>query len=426
MERLMSLVGLIALLAIAWGLSQNRRRINWRTILVGLVLQFALGLLLLKWEPTALAFRWFTDRVAEFLDLADQGAAFVFGELANQESFGFIFAVKVAPIIIFFSAFISICYYLGLVQLIIRAIAVVMHKLMRTSGAETLSCAGNIFVGMTESPLLIRPYLNRMTMSELHAVMVGGFATIAGSVLAAYIGFGISANHLIIASVMSAPAALVIAKLMAPETEHSETAGDVKMPRIDVGENILDAAARGTTDGLRLAVNVVAMLIAFIGLIAVVDWVLGGIDGVIDGRWLGGEAFSTASDGQEFRGIFPGSLRTLFGILLAPLAFLMGVPWSEAPEVGHLLGIKICANEMIAYGNLSELMKMNQLSPRSITIATYALCGFANFASIGIQLGGIGAIAPGRRTDLARLGLRAMAGGALASWTTATIAGLLI
>jgi len=337
----------------------------------------------------------------------------------------YVFAFRVAPTIIFFSAFISVLYYLGVIQKIIAGIAFVMRKTMGTSGAETLSVSANIFVGQTEAPFLIKPFLDKMTYSEVNAVMVGGFATIAGGVLAAYIGMGISPTHLIVASVMSAPAALVMAKLLVPETEHSETAGDAKLPKIHVGENLVDAAARGTTDGLKLALNVMAMLIAFIALIALVDWILGGIDAVVDGRWLGGEAFAVGS-GVEYKGWFPGSLRTLFGTVFAPLAWVMGVSWAEAAEVGNLLGTKICVNEFVAYAELSKLIGSGRLSERSIVIATYALCGFANFASVGIQIGGISALSPSRRADLAKLGLRAMFGGAFASWMTATVAGLLL
>jgi CNT family concentrative nucleoside transporter len=304
-------------------------------------------------------------------------------------------------------------------------IAKVMRLTMGTSGAETLSCSANIFVGMTEAPLVIRPYIEAMTRSELFAVMVGGFATIAGSVLASYIAMGIPAQHLIAASVMSAPAALVIAKLMIPETEHSATRGDAQPPEIKVGENVVDAAVRGTTDGLYLSLNVLAMVIAFISLLAVADWILGGFDYLIDYRLLGGEAHTVAGV-EEYRGIFPGSLRRIFGAVFAPLAFVMGVPWGEAPQVGHLLGIKICANEFVAYGELSTLLRDGALSERGRTIATYALCGFANFGSVGIIIGGISAIAPSRRPDLARLGIRAMFGGALASWMTAAIAGMLL
>lgn len=426
LDRLMSLLGLFVLVALAWLFSTNRRRINWHTVAFGMGLQLVLGIILLTIPQTERIFHWLTDKVAQFLSMSEVGARFVFGPFADKQQFGFVLVVHVVPTIIFFSAFIAILYYLGIVQRVVVSVAWVMRRTMRTSGAETLSTSANIFVGMTEAPLLIRPYIDQMTLSELHAVMVGGFATIAGGVLAAYIGFGIPANHLIIASVMSAPAALVVAKLLVPETEHSATAGDVALPRLDVGCNVLDAAARGTTDGARLALNVAVMLIAFLSLLAVVDWILGGLDAVIDGSLLGGVAYLDQGRPVAYAGWFPASLRTILGYLFAPLAFVLGVPWREAGAVGHLLGLKICANEFIAYAGLAEMMKAGTLSERSIVIATYALCGFANFGSIGIQIGGIGALAPGRRSDLARLGLRAMCGGALASWMTAAIAGMLI
>lgn len=423
MERLMSLVGIIVILGIGFALSNNKKKINWRTVGVGLAIQFGLGVLLLGVPMTRKPFEWFTTKIAFFLGLSAEGAAFIFGPLADVSQSGFIFAVQVLPTIIFFSAFISIMYYFGVIQVVIQGIALVMRRLMGTSGSETLSCSANIFVGQTEAPLLIRPFLDKMTYSELNAVMIGGFATIAGGVLAAYIGMGIPANHLIVASVMAAPGALAMGKLVVPETEHSETAGNAGLPQIDSGDNVLDAAARGTSDGLKLAVNVAAMLIAFISLIAVVDWVLGEIDAVVDGRILGGVVMATTG---EYAGWFPGSLQTIFGTVFAPFAFLLGVPWSEAPLVGNLLGQKICVNEFVAYFSMQDMMAKDLLSDRSIMISTYALCGFANFSSIGIQIGGIGALAPERRSELSRLALRAMVVGALVSCLTACIAGLLV
>ena len=430
--RLISLMGVVVLLFIAWLMSNNKRRINYRTVVGGLVIQFALGFLLLYWEPGQKAFVWFATLVTSFLNLSLEGSTFLFGNLAKKAyfftdqstwpGFGFQFAFVVLPTIIFFSAFMSILYYLGVMQKIVKILARIMQKTMGTSGSETLSVSANIFVGQTEAPLLIRPFLEKMTKSELLTVMVGGFATIAGGVLAGYIGMGIPAGHLIVASVMSAPAALVVAKIIYPETEHSATAGDVEMPKIEAGSNLIDAAARGTTDGLKLAVNVGAMLIAFISLIAFVNWVLGYADMLIDGRLLGG----VLMENGEYKGFVPGSLKTFFGMLLAPLAFLMGVPWSDAGNVGNLLGIKVSVNEFVAYARLGEYINDGLLSTRAQIIATYALCGFANFSSIGIQIGGISALAPGRRSDLARLGLKAMFGGALASWITATIAGAII
>lgn len=510
MHLITGLLGLAVLVGLGFAFSTNRRKIAWRTVAMGLVLQLGLGILLLKVPQTASAFEILTFKIRDFLKLADIGGGFVFSEqfmtptFAPASDFGrvasilesvsegqtlspeakrevvielrgiqslqervdslaaeleasqtpldraacaalagrlhgiaadrnsatgslgvWVFAIRVAPTIIFFSAFISVLYYLGIIQKVIVAIAFVMRKTMGTSGAETLSVSANIFVGQTEAPFLIKPFLDRMTFSEVNAVMVGGFATIAGGVLAAYIGMGISPTHLIVASVMSAPAAMVMAKLMVPETEHSETAGDAKLPEVQVGDNLIDAAARGTTDGLKLAANVMAMLIAFISLIAVADWILGAVDARIDGDWLGGEAFAVGG-GMEFKGWFPGSLRTIFGTVFAPIAWIMGVPWGEAAGVGHLLGTKICVNEFVAYAELSKAIGVHQLSERSIVIATYALCGFANFSSIGIQIGGIAAICPGKRAELAKLGLRAMFGGAFASWMTATVAGMLL
>ncbi len=373
-----------------------------------------------------------TDRVANFLNLSDYGARFLFGNLADPEKgIGFLFAFKVLPTIVFFGGFMAVLYYLGIMQKVIEAMARFMRWTIGTSGAETLSCSANVFVGQTEAPLLIKPFLGKMTNSELLTIMVGGFATIAGGVLAGYIGMGVPAGHLIAASVMSAPAALVIGKIIYPELEHSATAGDVKLPEIDAGGNVIEAATNGITDGLKLAVNVGAMLLGFIALIAVADVVLNFLDSLIDGRLLGGELRTYSSGGlspvtQEFAGFFPGSLQTFFGNVLRPLAWLMGVPWEDAAAVGNLLGIKLSLNEFVAYGQLGTYINQDAIGPRATVISTYALCGFANFSSIGIQIGGIAAIAPERKSDLARIGLRAMLGGAIASWITATIAGILV
>jgi len=387
-------------------------------------------------------FDTFSKKVSSFLELSDYGARFLFGNLADRQyffpggaakwpGFGFQFAFKVLPTIIFFGGFMSVLYYLGIMQRVIEALARFMRWTIGTSGAETLSCTANIFVGQTEAPLLIRPFLNDMTRSELLTVMVGGFATIAGGVLAAYIAMGIPAGHLIAASVMSAPAALVVGKIIYPELKHSVTAGDVDLPEIDSGGNVIEAAANGITDGLKLAVNVGAMLIGFIALIAVLDLGLNWIDSLIDGGLLHGEWVAYGAGGMspvvgEYIGVIPGSLQTLFGTLLRPLAWLMGVPWPDAAKVGNLLGIKISLNELVAYGLLGTYMQEGAISARAAIISTYALCGFANFSSIGIQLGGISAVAPRRRAALASLGLKAMLGGAIASWLTATIAGLLL
>ena len=384
----------------------------------------------------------FSDKVSYFLSLSDYGARFLFGNLADSQyffpgassmwpGFGFQFAFKVLPTIVFFGGFMAVLYYLGVMQVVIEALARFMRWTVGTSGAETLSCTANVFVGQTEAPLLIKPFLNDMTRSELLTIMVGGFATIAGGVLAAYIAMGIPAGHLIAASVMSAPAALLVGKIIFPETEHSATAGDVEMPEIESGGNVIEAAANGITDGLKLAVNVGAMLVGFIALIAVLDVGLIWIDSLIDGAVLHGAWVTYGSGGMspvegEFSGIFPGSLQTLFGTVLRPLAWLMGVPWADAGLVGNLLGIKISLNELVAYGLLGTYVQEGLISNRAMIISTYALCGFANFSSIGIQLGGIAAVAPRRRSALAKLGLKAMFGGAIASWLTATVAGMLL
>ncbi len=380
--------------------------------------------------------------VTEFLKLAGYGSRFLFGNLSDPEyffppgeagwpGFGFQFAFYLLPVIIFFAAFMSVLYYLGIMQKVIEGVSQFMRWTIGTSGVETLSCSANMFIGQTEAPLLVRPYLAGTTRSELLTIMVGGFATVAGSGLAVYIAMGVPAEHLLAASVMSAPAALLIGKMIYPESESSETAGDVRLPQVDVGANLVEAASNGIGDGLKLALNVGAMLIGFIALVAMGDVILSFLDGLIDGRLLGGEQVSISAGGMspvtsEYRGVFPGSLRTLFGTILRPLAWLMGVPWADAAAVGHMLGVKISLNEFVAYGILEREIQGGQLSQRAIVITTYALCGFANFSSIGIQIGGLGALAPERRRDLAQLSLRAMFGGVLASWLTATIAGILL
>ena len=383
-----------------------------------------------------------SEKVAFFLSLSDYGARFLFAHLAEPQyyftgeggpwpGFGFQFAFKVLPTIVFFGGFMAVLYHLGVMQKVIESMSRFMRWTIGTSGAETLSCSANIFVGQTEAPLLIKPFLAGMTASELSTIMVGGFATIAGGVLAGYIAMGVPAGHLIAASVMSAPAALVIGKIIYPETEASQTSGEIKMPDIDSGDNVIEAATNGITDGLKLAVNVGAMLLGFIALIAVVDVLLNWGDSMIDGRLLGGEHVMYAAQGLspatgEFLGYFPGSLQTLFGTILRPLAWLMGVPWQDAAQVGNLLGVKLSLNEFVAFGTLGTNIQQGVLSERAVIISTYALCGFANFSSIGIQIGGIAAIAPERKSDLARVGLKAMFGGAIASWLTATIAGILL
>jgi len=436
LERIRSLVGLLALGAIAWGLSTDRRRIAWRTVGWGVALQLIFAFFVLK---TSIGVRVFDAAglvVVGLLGYTADGAAFVFGNLVadtvpvgviGQGGFealpgqvaqtGAAFAFFVLPTIIFFSALMTVMYHLGIMQRVVRAFAWIMQRTMGTSGAETLSAAGNIFVGQTEAPLLIKPFIEKMTTSELMALMTGGFATVAGGVLAAYVGMMVAyfpdvAGHMLAASVMSAPAALVVAKLMLPETETPTTSGslDIVVERTDV--NVIDAAARGAAEGLTLALNVGAMLLAFIALIHLCNGVIG---------WTG-----------ALVGLEGLTLERILGVLLAPLAWLMGVSWADAPAVASLMGVKTVLNEFVAYLQLAGTLAGGSadggpvLEPRSVIIATYALSGFANFGSIAVQIGGIGGIAPSRRHELSRLGIRAMIGGSLAAFMTATVAGMIL
>ncbi|MEO1592245.1 MAG: NupC/NupG family nucleoside CNT transporter [Cyanobacteria bacterium J06632_22] len=402
MERLIALLGLGVFVGVAYLISVNRRAIRWRPVLWGLALQILLALFILRTPVGLVIFQWLGTLVSNFLNYSDAGASFVFGE--NFEDF--FIAFKVLPTIVFFSAFIGLLYHFGILQWLVGLLARVMVYTMKTSGSETLSAAGNIFVGQTEAPLLIKPYVDSMTMSELHAVMTGGFATIAGGVLAAYISFGVPAEHLIAASVMSAPAALAISKIMMPEVDESPTQGEVTL---DVGRtsvNVIDAITTGTIDGLKLALNVGAMILSFLALLAAFNALLGFLGGLV--------------------GYPDFSLEMVLSFLLAPVAWLMGVPWADCPEVAVLLGKKTITNEFIAYLDLQSLVQENAISERAVIIATYALCGFANIGSIGIQIGGIGGIAPSRQSDLSRIGVRAMIGGTLACFMTACIAGILL
>jgi concentrative nucleoside transporter, CNT family len=402
MERLISLLGLFVFVGIAYLFSSDRKAVRWQPVLWGVALQFLFALFILRTSIGLAIFQGLGNAVTQFLNFSDAGAQFVFGE--NFEDF--FFAFKVLPTIIFFSAFISLLYHYGILQKIVQWIAWLMMRTMKTSGSESLSCAGNIFVGQTEAPLLIKPYVASMTQSELHAVMTGGFATISGGVLAAYISFGVPAEHLIAASVMSAPAALALSKLFYPETEDSPTRGDVSIKVERTSANAIDAVTSGALEGLRLVLNIAAVIIAFLALLAMFNALLG---------WLGGLV-----------GIENLSLELLLSYLLAPVAWLMGVPWADCGQVGVLLGKKTILNEFIAYLDLQTLIEGSEISQRSIIIATYALCGFANIGSIGIQIGGIGGIAPNRQHDLARLGVRAMIAGSLACFMTASIAGMLL
>lgn len=420
---LFGILGIITLLVLMFLLSDNKKKINYRTVLWGLGLQFSLGVIVLYWTPGRNFIDYVGTLVTKFLGFAADGSVFLFGNLAKPEffpQFGFQFAFLVLPTIIFFSAFMSICYHYNVMQKVVEVMAKIMTKTMKTSGSESLSCASNVFLGQTEAPLLVKPFLLKMTNSELAAVMVGGFGTIAGGVMAGYIQMGVNAAHIITASVMAAPASLMIAKILFPETEKSETGGNVKVPYQKIASNGIDAACRGAGDGLMLALNVGAMLIAFIALIAVVNAVLGKCDYWVDSLLFHGEQLKNG----EFAGYFPGSLKTIFSFLLWPLAFIIGVPTVDCGEFANLVGTKISLNEFVAYSQLSELIKANALGPKATMMATFALCGFANFSSIAIQIGGIGALAPERRSDLARLGFKCMLGGATVSLLTATIAGM--
>jgi concentrative nucleoside transporter, CNT family len=444
--RLLSVFGMLALLGIGWLLSVNRSLIPWRIVIWGMGLQITFAILILVTTPGRRFFDAVNTVIVSLLGFTEAGARFLFGNLVVNQvpvgagepgmglfeptagmvaSTGAFFAFNVLPTIIFFSSLMTMLYHFGVMQVVVKGFAWIMMRTMRTSGAETLSAAGNIFVGQTEAPLLIKPYVARMTMSELMAVMTGGFATVAGGVMAAYVGMLIAffpdiAGHLMAASVMSAPAALVFAKIMWPETEEPATRGSLRVEVEKVDANVIDAAARGAGEGLHLALNVGAMLLAFIALIALFNALIG---------WVGSVTMLTTllqnvgwlAAGQAL------NLESILGWLLAPLAFLMGVPWADAPQIGTLLGIKTVVNEFVGYLQLNALLAGDtELSPRSVVIATYALCGFANFSSIAIQIGGIGGIAPSRRSDLARLGLRAMIAGTLAAFMTATIAGILV
>ena len=404
-SRLSGLVGLVLILAIGIALSRDRRAIRWRVIAWGLGLQVLFAIFVLRIPAGQALFRWLGDLVTGILGYSYIGSEFVFGELGKQHSsLGVIFAFQLLPAIIFVSALFAILYYLGIMQLVVRAFAILMSRVMGASGAESLNVAASIFMGQTEAPLTIRPFLPRMTRSELMTVMTSGMAHISGSIMVAYIAFGIEARHLLTAVIMTAPGTIMMAKLFEPETEVPETYGRVKldMPKQDV--NLLDAAARGTSEGLNLMLNVIAMLVAFVALVALLNGGFGAVH-----RWL------------EW---FPANLQTVLGWVFRPIAWAMGVPWRDSGTIGSLLGTRMVLNEFIAFAQLGPMKA--QLDPRSFTIASFALAGFANFSSVGIQLGGIGALVPERKHDLARLGLRAMLAGTLANFLSATIAGILL
>ena len=404
-QRLTGIFGIALILGIGIALSHNRRAISWRIVAwgVGLQLAFAVFVLLVPFGQTL--FSALGDAVKAILSFSYKGSEFVFGELGKQHSsLGIVFAFQVLPAIIFVSALFAILYYLGVMQLVVKAFAILMNKVMGASGAESLNVAASIFMGQTEAPLTIRPFLPKMTQSELMTVMTAGMAHVSGSIMAAYIAFGIEARHLLTAVIMTAPGTIMMAKLLEPETETPETLGGVKVdiPRTDV--NVVDAAARGTTEGLYLMLNVIAMLISFIALVALVNGGFGWVHGHV--TW------------------FPANIQTVLSWIFRPIALAMGVPWHDSGTIGSLLGERMVLNEFIAFKDLADLKA--HLDPLSFTIATFALCGFANISSVGIQIGGIGALVPERKHDLARLGFRAMIAGTLANFLSATLAGMLL
>jgi concentrative nucleoside transporter, CNT family len=408
MGRYTGILGLVTMIALAYAFSTNRRAIRLKTVAWGLGLQIVFAIFVLKVEAGRVIFQKAGDGVTKLLSYAYAGSHFVFGDLANPGSQLGYFAFGVLPTVIFIAAFFAVLYYFGVMQIIIRIFAWVMTRVMGASGAESLNVAASIFMGQTEAPLTIRPFLADLTRSELMTVMTSGMAHVSGGIMAAYIFFGIDPKHLLSAVIMTAPGTLLMAKMLVPETEQPKTAGRVVMSadeeKAEKEENLLGAIARGTTDGLHLALNIAAMLISFLALIALVDGLLGGIH-----HWVAW---------------FPESLEQIFGAVFAPVAWVIGVPWHDCRFVGTLLGTRTALNELVAYKMLGAQKAM--LDPRSFTIATFALCGFANLSSIGIQIGGIGALAPNKKTELARLGLRAMLAGTMANLMSASIAGMLM
>ncbi|AIL10023.1 MULTISPECIES: NupC/NupG family nucleoside CNT transporter [Stenotrophomonas] len=417
------LFGLAVLIGITWLFSNNKRAVDWKLVATGITLQIAFAALVILVPGGRDVFDALGHGFVKVLSFVNEGSGFIFGSLMDTKNYGFIFAFQVLPTIIFFSALMGVMYHLNIMQAIVRVMAWAITKVMRVSGAETTSVCASVFIGQTEAPLTVRPYIARMTQSELLTMMIGGMAHIAGGVLAAYVGMlgggdpaqqAFYAKHLLAASIMAAPATLVVAKLLIPETGTPLTRGTVKMEVEKTSSNIIDAAAAGAGDGLKLALNIGAMLLAFIALIALLNAPL---------TWIGEVTGLAAQIGK------PTNLSTIFGYLLAPIAWVIGTPWADATTVGSLIGQKVVINEFVAYTELSQIVNGQvagvSLSSEGRLIATYALCGFANFSSIAIQIGGIGGLAPERRHDLAKFGLRAVLGGTIATFMTATIAGVL-
>lgn len=435
MDYLRGVIGVIILIGIAWLLSAHRKKIDWKLVIAGLVLQVVIAILVLKVPLIRSGFDYIGSGIVQFLGFSLSGAQFLFGDLAKNShavqanhNLGFLFAFQALPTVIFFSAVTAGLYYLGVLQRVVYAFAWVMAKTMRLSGAESLSAAGNIFLGQTEAPLLVKPFIPRMTQSELNCLMTGGMATIAGSVMGAYITFlggtdpselARFATYLLCASLMNAPAAIVMAKIFLPEMHREKIDTNLAVSKDAIGVNVVDALATGAADGLKLALNIGAMLLSFIAVIAALNWIL--VDGV--GSWTGLNEWVRQSTNNTFSGF---SLEYIFGQVFRLLALAMGVDWSETLQVGSLLGQKMVINEFIAYSSLAEMKSAGLLSEKSVVVSTYALCGFANFSSIAIQIGGIGGMAPSRQGDLSRLGVRALLAASLATMLSGTIAGALL
>lgn len=435
------ILGMASLILIAFLFSSNRKAINWKTVGIGLLFQLIIAIGVLKIDFVKTTFEFIGQGFIAILGFTQAGSEFLFGGMLDINSFGFIFAFQVLPTIIFFSALTSVLFYLGLIQKVVKGMGWLLSKVLGISGPESLSVAGNIFLGQTEAPLLIKAYLEKMNKSEILLVMIGGMATVAGAVLAAYIGFLggedealqlFYAKHLLAASVMAAPGAIVISKILFPQTEKVNT--DVAVSQEKIGSNILEAIANGTTEGLRLAVNVGAMLLVFVAFIAMINGILGGIagfDGIVIEKWNVNWHFTSLNEIIAANTVYDSlSLEFLLGYLFAPLMWLIGVASEDMALMGQLLGIKLAASEFIGYIQLADLKNAANAThltyEKSIIMATYMLCGFANFASIGIQIGGIGSLAPGQRTQLSKFGMKALIGGTLASLISATIAGMII
>ncbi len=435
MDYLRGLAGLLGLIAIAWALSGNRKQIDFRLVGIGIIIQIVIGLMIANVDFINQLFFWASAGFVKFLSFGLKGAEFLYGDLAKNSnatsnvnhSLGFLFVFQALPTVIFFSAITAGLYYLGLLQKIVYGFAWIMAKTMRLSGGESLSAAGNIFLGQTEAPLLVRPFINKMTNSELNCLMTGGMATIAGSVLGAYVSFlgegdpeqqQVFATYLLSASIMNAPAAIVMAKIFVPENQPEKIDSRLHVNKENIGANLIDALARGALDGIKLALNIAGMLLAFISIIFALNWLL--VDGI--GELTGLNEFVIRTTDGAFEGF---SLQYILGQIFRIFAFIMGVDWEETIRVGSLLGQKTVINEFLAYLSLADMKASGLLSEKAIIISTYALCGFANFSSIAIQIGGIGGMAPSRQADLSRLGFKALIAATLATMMTATIAGVL-